>query len=72
MALNHAKEAFMVTGVMAACNLLLDLLLVPLLGISGAALASLVTVGVSTIHAHHHTARFTPVNHRPGNPEKDT
>jgi O-antigen/teichoic acid export membrane protein len=61
MALDHAQEAFLVTGTMAVTNLLFDLLLVPALGIPGAALASLITVGISTVFAHYHLGRFTPI-----------
>ncbi len=61
MALDHVREAFFVTGTMAVTNLLLDILLVPVFGVPGAALASLVTVGISTIHAHFHLAKFTPI-----------
>jgi O-antigen/teichoic acid export membrane protein len=61
MALNHAQEAFVVTGTMAALKFILDLILVPSLGIPGAAMASLVTVGMSTVYAYHHLAKYIPV-----------
>jgi len=61
MALDHAQKAFVVTGTMAVTNLLLDLFLVPILGISGAALASLVTIGTSTLFAHYELGKLTRI-----------
>jgi O-antigen/teichoic acid export membrane protein len=61
MALDHAQRAFLVTGTMAATNLLLDLFLVPIFGIAGAAGASLVTIGTSTIFAHHELGKLTKI-----------
>ncbi|MDD1662620.1 MAG: oligosaccharide flippase family protein [Methanomicrobiales archaeon] len=61
MALDHAQRAFLVTGTMAATNLLLDLFLVPLYVIAGAAFASLVTIGTSTLFAHHQLGELTRI-----------
>jgi O-antigen/teichoic acid export membrane protein len=61
MALDHAQRAFLVTGTMAATNLVLDLFLVPIFGIAGAAGASLVTIGTSTIFAHHELGKLTKI-----------
>jgi O-antigen/teichoic acid export membrane protein len=61
MALNRAQEAFVVTGTMAALKFVLDLILVPGMGIPGAAMASLVTVGMSTLYAHHQLAKYIPI-----------
>ncbi|HMA05458.1 MAG TPA: polysaccharide biosynthesis C-terminal domain-containing protein [Methanomicrobiales archaeon] len=61
MALDHARKAFYVTGTMAVTNLVLDLLLVPAFGIAGAAFASLVTIGTSTVFAHLQLRGFTGI-----------
>jgi O-antigen/teichoic acid export membrane protein len=61
MALNHNQEAFVVTGTMAAMKFVLDLVLVPAMGIPGAAVASLVTMGVGTGHAYLHLRKYIPV-----------
>jgi len=61
MALDHAQQAFLVTSTMAATNLLLDLFLVPVFGIAGAACASLVTIGISTIFAYYQLGQLTRI-----------
>jgi O-antigen/teichoic acid export membrane protein len=58
MGLDRAREAFLVTGTMALTNLVLDILLVPLYGIAGAAFASLVTIAVSTLFARYQLGRL--------------
>jgi O-antigen/teichoic acid export membrane protein len=61
MALDHAQKAFYVTGTMAVTNLILDILLVPILGIAGAAFASLITIGTSTLFAHLQLGNLTHI-----------
>jgi O-antigen/teichoic acid export membrane protein len=61
MAIDQAREAFLVTGTMAVTNLVLDLLLIPIFGLSGAAIASLVTIGISTVFARHQLGKFVQI-----------
>jgi O-antigen/teichoic acid export membrane protein len=58
MGLDKAREAFLVTGTMALTNLVLDILLVPVFGLAGAAAASLVTISVSTLFARYQLGRL--------------
>lgn len=46
-ALNHQKEAFKVTAVAVVANIILNLILIPALGILGAAIATLVTMALN-------------------------
>ncbi|SES96081.1 Membrane protein involved in the export of O-antigen and teichoic acid [Methanococcoides vulcani] len=50
-ALNHQKDSFKVTAVSTAANIALNLILIPIIGIEGAACATLVTMGLSAILA---------------------
>jgi O-antigen/teichoic acid export membrane protein len=50
-ALNHPKESFKVTSVSAAGNILLNLILIPVYGITGAAIATLLTMILNVILA---------------------
>jgi O-antigen/teichoic acid export membrane protein len=52
-ALNMPKSVFLVTAIGAASTILLDLLLIPLYGITGAALALLLGTGIFALAAHH-------------------
>ena len=50
-ALDLQKEAFKVTAVAATANIILNFLLIPVIGISGAAIATLVTMGLNAVLA---------------------
>lgn len=50
-ALNHPQDSFKVTAVGVGANILLDILLIPLVGISGAAIATLVTMALNALLA---------------------
>lgn len=50
-ALNHPKESFKVTAVAATINIILDVLLIPLFGIVGAAVATLVSMILNALLA---------------------
>lgn len=50
-ALNRPKDAFMVTAIAAIANILLDLALIPILGITGAAVATLIAMTLNAIGA---------------------
>lgn len=51
-ALNRPKESFKVTAVAASVNILLDLILIPVLGIIGAAIATLITMTMNSFLAY--------------------
>jgi len=51
-ALNRVKDSFKVTMVGALANILMNILLIPLMGITGAALATLLTMSLNAIFAH--------------------
>lgn len=50
-ALDRQKESFKVTAVAAAANIVLNLLLIPIIGIMGAAIATMVTMGLNAVLA---------------------
>ena len=51
-ALNRVKDSFKVTMVGASANIILNIILIPLIGITGAALATLFTMSLNAIFAH--------------------
>ena len=51
VALNHPKDAFWVTAVASFANILLDIALIPVLGITGAAVATLVAMTFNAVGA---------------------
>lgn len=51
-ALNHPKKAFKVVAVASTANILLDLILIPLFGIMGAAVATLLTMTLNAVLAY--------------------
>ncbi|MGP8329243.1 MAG: flippase [Methanosarcinaceae archaeon] len=50
-ALDRQKESFKVTAVAATANIVLNILLIPLIGIMGAAIATMVTMGLNAVLA---------------------
>ena len=48
---DHQKEAFKVTAIAASLNVILDILLIPLIGITGAAVATLATMTLNALLA---------------------
>lgn len=60
-AIDRPRESFYATGTAAVVNILLDLALIPLLGIVGAAVATLATMLVNVAIARHYLARQIPV-----------
>jgi len=61
-AIDRPRESFYATGTAAVVNILLDLALIPVLGIEGAAIATLVTMVVNAGIAHHYLSRQIPVH----------
>jgi len=51
-ALDHPKDAFRVTAVAAVVNVILNILLIPVLGITGAAIATLLAIAVNAAGAY--------------------
>jgi len=60
-AIDRPKESFYATGTAAAVNIFLDLSLIPLLGIVGAAIATLIAMLVNVAIARHYLAKQIPV-----------
>ena len=50
-ALDHQKEAFKVTAVAATLNIILDIVLIPIIGITGAAIATFATMALNALLA---------------------
>ena len=50
-ALNYQKEAFKVTAISAALNIVLNIVLIPIIGITGAAIATLATMTLNALLA---------------------
>jgi O-antigen/teichoic acid export membrane protein len=50
-ALNHPKDAFWITVIAAIANILLDIVLIPVLGITGAAVATLIAMTLNALGA---------------------
>jgi len=48
-ALNHPKDAFWITSITATANILLDIVLIPVLGITGAAVATLIAMTLNAL-----------------------
>ncbi len=61
-AADHAREAFITTVVAAVLNIILDILLIPLLGIEGAAIASVISMAVNAILIRHFLKRYINVS----------
>lgn len=60
-AMGRPRESFYATGTAAVVNILLNLAFIPLIGIIGAALATLVTMLVNATIAHHYLSQQIPV-----------
>ena len=61
LALDRPKESFKVTAVAAIANILLDLTLIPMLGVTGAAVATLLTMTLNAVLAYHVLKRIIDV-----------
>jgi len=60
-ALDHPRESFRVTAVAAAVNIVLDLILIPFAGISGAAAATLLTFVLYAVLGYRVLSGFIPL-----------
>ncbi len=60
-AINRPRESFYASGAAGIANILLDIILIPLFGIEGAAIATLVTMMVNAGIAHHYLSKQIPV-----------
>ncbi len=59
--LNHPKEAFIVTAIASIINIVLDILLIPVLGISGAAIATLLAMTLNGLLAFFHLSKIISI-----------
>ncbi len=48
-ALNHPKDSFWITSIIVLVNIVLNILLIPVIGITGAAIATLISILISAI-----------------------
>jgi O-antigen/teichoic acid export membrane protein len=60
-ALNHPRESFRVTAIAAALNIVLDFILIPIIGITGAAVATLVTFALYALLGYRVLSGFISV-----------
>ena len=60
-ALDHQKDAFKATAVAAAANIVLNLMLIPVIGIAGAAIATLVTMLLNAVLARRALSRMITI-----------
>lgn len=60
-ALDRPKDAFKVTGIASVANILLDILLIPVMGIMGAAVATLLTMALNASLAYRVLSKFIDV-----------
>ena len=60
-ALDQQKDAFKVTAVAASANIVINLLLIPFMGITGAAIATLVTMSLNAMLAGHILTKFITI-----------
>ena len=62
-ALNRPKDAFWITLIAAVANILLDLALIPLLGITGATVATLIAMAINAIGAQFLLSRIITIKY---------
>ncbi len=60
-ALNHPQESFKVTAVGVGANIALNIILIPLIGINGVAIATLVTMTLNALLAWHALSRYMTI-----------
>lgn len=60
-ALDHPKKSFISTSLAAGINIVLNVLLIPFIGISGAALATLFSVSLNAVLSYSYLSRIIPV-----------
>lgn len=60
-ALNHQKDSFKVTAISIVANIILNVLLIPRIGIAGAAIATLLTMTLNSILAHRILSRIITI-----------
>ena len=61
-ALNRPKDAFWITVIAAIANILLNIVLIPIFGISGAAVATLIAMTFNALGAMYLVSRVISVN----------
>jgi O-antigen/teichoic acid export membrane protein len=58
---DHARQSFYATAFAAVLNIILNIILIPLLGINGAAIATLISYTLNAILIYHYLRRYIPV-----------
>jgi len=59
--LNHPKDSFWITSVIVIVNIVLNVLLIPIIGITGAAIATLLSILMSTILGYFVLGKYIPL-----------
>lgn len=60
-AIDHARHSFYASGSAAILNVILNIALIPLIGIEGAAVASLISIILNVVLLRHYLRRYIPV-----------
>jgi len=60
-AIDHARQSFYASGSASLLNIVLNVLLIPIIGIEGAAFASLVSITLNAVLLRHYLKRYIPV-----------
>lgn len=66
-AMGYPKESFKITAIASSANIVLNILLIPLFGIAGAAVATLLTMALNALLAYRILSRFIVIR-----PERDS
>jgi len=59
--LNHQKDSFWITALIVLLNIVLNILLIPIIGIAGAAVATLVAILISSVLGYFVLGNYIPV-----------
>jgi O-antigen/teichoic acid export membrane protein len=57
-ALDHPKDSFWITSIIVLVNIILNILLIPVIGITGAAIATLISILISAILGHYVLGKY--------------
>lgn len=61
-AIDHARQSFYATAIAAICNVALNLLLIPVIGIEGAAVSSLICISLNVLLLRYFLQKYVPVH----------
>ena len=61
-AIDHARKSFYSTAIAAICNIALNLLLIPVIGIEGASVSSLICISLNVLLLRYFLEKYVPVH----------